>query len=90
MIDTWPATHIAHTAPTAIKASLTANANVFITAAPEQPRKPHYLEQLESYLHHELRLLRCPDKGPSLTRLQVCRSVFLHSQRLSFVSNWLY
>lgn len=75
-IDTWPATHVAHTAPTAVQATLTPNANVFITAAPEQPRKPHYLEQLESYLHHELRLLRCPDKGPSLTRLQVFREVF--------------
>lgn len=75
-IETWPATHVAHSAPTAITASLTPNANVFITAAPEQPRKPHYLEQLESYLHHELRLLRCPGKGPSLTRLQVFREVF--------------
>jgi hypothetical protein len=27
-IDTWPATHVAHTAPTAVQATLTPNANV--------------------------------------------------------------
>lgn len=75
-IETWPATHVAHTAPRAITASLTTGGEVFIGAAPEMPRKPHYLEQLEKYLHHELRLLRCPEKGPSLTRLQVYREVF--------------
>ena len=34
--------------------------------------KPKFLEQLESYLHKELRLLGCPPCGPHELRLQVC------------------
>lgn len=37
--------------------------------------KPKFLEQLESYLHKELRLLGCPPCGPHELRLQVCDMV---------------
>ena len=37
--------------------------------------KPKFLEQLESYLHKELRLLGCPPCGPHGLRLQVCDMV---------------
>ena len=33
--------------------------------------KPKFLEQLEAYLHKELRLLGCPSYGPHELRLQV-------------------
>ncbi|XP_075251680.1 translin-associated factor X-interacting protein 1-like isoform X2 [Convolutriloba macropyga] len=38
--------------------------------------KPKFLEQLEGFLHTELRALDCPQKGPSELRLQVFREVF--------------
>ncbi|XP_063721278.1 translin-associated factor X-interacting protein 1-like isoform X2 [Symsagittifera roscoffensis] len=38
--------------------------------------KPKFLEQLEGFLHNELRALDCPEKGPSELRLQVFREVF--------------
>ena len=33
--------------------------------------KPKFLQQLEAYLHKELRLLACPPSGPHELRLQV-------------------
>ena len=38
--------------------------------------KPKFLEQLESYLNKELRLLGCPSYGPHELRLQAHREVF--------------
>lgn len=38
--------------------------------------KPKFLEQLESYLSKELRLLGCPPFGPNELRLQAHREVF--------------
>ena len=38
--------------------------------------KPKFLEQLESYLSKELRLLGCPAYGPHELRLQAHREVF--------------
>ena len=38
--------------------------------------KPKFLEQLESYLSKELRLLGCPSYGPHELRLQAHREVF--------------
>ena len=38
--------------------------------------KPKFLEQLESYLNKELRLLGCPPYGPHELRLQAHREVF--------------
>lgn len=38
--------------------------------------KPKFLEQLESYLSKELRLLGCPPTGPHELRLQAYREVF--------------
>lgn len=38
--------------------------------------KPKFLEQLESYLTKELRLLGCPATGPHELRLQAYREVF--------------
>ena len=38
--------------------------------------KPKFLEQLESYLNKELRLLGCPPSGPHELRLQAHREVF--------------
>ena len=38
--------------------------------------KPKFLEQLETYLNKELRLLGCPSYGPHELRLQAHREVF--------------
>jgi hypothetical protein len=38
--------------------------------------KPKFLEELESYLSKELRLLGCPPTGPHELRLQAFREVF--------------
>ena len=38
--------------------------------------KPKFLEQLEAYLHKELRFLGCPPSGPHELRLQAHREVF--------------
>ena len=38
--------------------------------------KPKFLEELESYLSKELRLLGCPPSGPHELRLQAYREVF--------------
>ena len=42
----------------------------------ERGSKPKFLEQLESYLSKELRLLGCPPCGPNELRLQAHREVF--------------
>lgn len=46
-----------------------------ITKPSIQP-KPKFLEELESYLSKELRLLGCPPTGPHELRLQAYREVF--------------
>ena len=45
-------------------------------AKPIPQLKPKFLEQLESYLTKELRLLGCPATGPHELRLQAYREVF--------------
>lgn len=45
-------------------------------ARPSIQLKPKFLEQLESYLTKELRLLGCPAIGPHELRLQAYREVF--------------
>ena len=48
--------------------------------------KPKFLEQLEGFLHNELRALDCPEKGPSELRLQVstAKSQFVARRLSSF------
>lgn len=43
---------------------------------PSMQPKPKFLEELESYLSKELRLLGCPSSGPHELRLQAYREVF--------------
>ena len=43
---------------------------------PSMQLKPKFLEQLETYLSKELRLLGCPPTGPHELRLQAYREVF--------------
>ena len=46
------------------------------TNKPSIQPKPKFLEELESYLSKELRLLGCPPTGPHELRLQAYREVF--------------
>ena len=45
-IDTWPATHVAHTAPTAVQATLTPSANVSCKSKSTTYVQPDTLLQL--------------------------------------------
>lgn len=56
--------------------SLSSHPHITTVIKPSFQPKPKFLEELESYLSKELRLLGCPPSGPHELRLQAYREVF--------------
>lgn len=72
-MESWPAQSIRQ-APSSLSLAEQTTKPTTIThfTAP----KPKFLQQLESYLQKELRLLACPLSGPHELRLQVCHVIY--------------
>lgn len=75
IIDTWPA-HSANQRPSNVHISLNRKNQLLVTndlalGKPEITPKPKFLENLEKFLHRELKLLDCYNSQPSEARLQV-------------------
>ena len=85
-LDSWPARPIkpASSFPPR-KATDISHVNVLRSKSAKIPDripvapKPKFLEQLEAYLHREMKLLECPPDGPHELRLQACHSPSLLS-----------
>lgn len=70
-LESWPAQPIKQAPSTLSLAQQSPHRPPPATITAYTSPKPKFLQQLEAFLHKELRLLACPPSGPHELRLQV-------------------